>query len=63
MVSVKEKVSYKASGKNQGDEAIKPLLKCRKRINEIKTEGVSLTRDKFGGYLFTGQMVSGTEVA
>lgn len=63
VVSVKEKVSYKTSGKNQGDEAIKPLLKCRKRIDEIKTEGESLSRDKFGGNLFTGQMVSGTEVA
>jgi hypothetical protein len=63
VVSVKEKVPYKASGKNQGDEAIKPLLKCRKRIYEIKTEGESLSRDKFGGYLLTGQMVSGTEVA
>jgi len=39
VVSVREKVSYKTSGKNQGDEAIEPLLKCRKRIEEIKTEG------------------------
>ena len=28
---------------------IKPLLKCRKRIDEIKTEWWSLTRDKFRG--------------
>ena len=39
VVSVREKVSYKVSGKGQGDEAIEPLLKCRKRIDEIKTEG------------------------
>ena len=39
VVSVREKVSYKASSMNQGDEAIEPLLKCRKRIDEIKTEG------------------------
>ena len=39
VVSVREKVSYKASGTNQGDEAIEPLLKCRKRIDGIKTEG------------------------
>lgn len=39
VVSVREKVSNKASGENQGDEAIEPLLKCRKRIDEIKTEG------------------------
>lgn len=39
VVSVREKVSYKMSGKDQGDEAIEPLLKCRKRIDEIRTEG------------------------
>lgn len=37
----------------QGDEAIKPLLKCRKRIDEIKTEGESLTQDQLNGNLFT----------
>lgn len=54
VVSVREKVSQKISGKDQGDEAIKPLLKCRKRIDEIKTEEESLTRDKLSGNLFTG---------
>lgn len=54
VVSVREKVSYKISGKDQRDEAIKPLLKCRKRIDEIKTEEESLTRDKLSGNLFTG---------
>lgn len=54
VVSVREKVSYKISGEVQGDEAIKPLLKCRKRIDEIKTEEKSLLRDKFSGNLFTG---------
>lgn len=63
VVSVREKVSNKTSGMDHGDEAIEPLLKCRKRIDEIKTEGKSLTRDKFGGNLFTGQVVSGIEVA
>jgi len=53
VVSVEEKVSYKISGKGQGDEAIKPLLTCRKRIDEIETEGESLTQDKLNGYLFT----------
>ena len=53
VVSVREKVSYKTSCKDQGDEAIEPLLTCRKRIDEIKTEGESLTRDKFRGNLFT----------
>jgi hypothetical protein len=53
VVSVEEKVSYKISGEDQGDEAIKPLRKCRKRIDEIETEGKSLTQDKLNGYLFT----------
>ena len=54
VVSVREKVSYKISGKIQGDEAIEPLLKCRKRIDGIKTEEKSLLQDKFSGNLFTG---------
>jgi hypothetical protein len=54
VVSVREKVSYKASGKDQGDEEIEPLLKCRKRIDEIKTEGSSLTQDKLSRNLLTG---------
>ncbi len=32
---------------------IEPLMKCRKRIDDVKTEGESLTRDKLGRYLFT----------
>jgi hypothetical protein len=63
VVSVGEKVSCKISGKNQEDEAIEPLLRCRKRIDEIKTKGESLTWDKLRGNLFTDSMVSGTEVA
>jgi hypothetical protein len=54
VVSVREKVPYKVSGKDQGDEEIEPLMKCRKRIDEIKTEGKSLTRDKLSGNLSTG---------
>ena len=54
VVSVREKVSYKISGMIQGDEEIEPLLKCRKRIDEIETEEKSLLRDKFSGNLFTG---------
>jgi hypothetical protein len=38
VVSVRAKVSLKTSGKIQGDEEIEPLLKCRKRMDEIKTE-------------------------
>lgn len=40
-----------------------PLMKCRKRSNDVKTEGVSLTRDKFGGNLFTVQAASGIKKA
>jgi len=63
VVSVREKVSYKTSGEDQGDEAIEPLLKCRKRIDEIKTGEESLTWDKLGRRLFIGRVVSGIEVA
>ena len=30
-----------------------PLMTCRKCLDDVKTEGVGLTRDKFGRYLFT----------
>lgn len=41
-----------------------PLMKCRKhRPGDIETGGTSLSRDKPGGYLLTGQAVSGTQVA
>ena len=40
-----------------------PLIKCRKRRDVIKTGGVSLTRDKSGGNLFTVQAVAGMEAA
>ena len=40
-----------------------PLMKCRKRSGDVKTEGESLTRDKFEGNLFTAQAASGIEKA
>jgi hypothetical protein len=40
-----------------------PLIRCRKRRDVIETRGVSLTWDKPGGYLFTGQAVAGMEAA
>ena len=43
--------------------ASEPLMKCRKRSNDVKTGGKSLTRDKFGMYLFTVQTASGIKVA
>jgi len=40
-----------------------PLITCRKRRDVIKTRGESLTWDKSGRNLFTGQMVTGMEAA
>jgi hypothetical protein len=44
-------------------KTIEPLKKYRKRIGVIKTEGESLTQDKFGGNLFTVRSVTGTKAA
>jgi hypothetical protein len=44
-------------------KTIEPLKKYRKRIDIIKTEGESLTQDKFGGNLFTVRSVIGIEAA
>lgn len=43
--------------------ASEPLRKCRKRRDDIKTRGESLTWDKSIGSLPTGWMVSGIKVA
>ena len=43
--------------------ASEPLLKCRKRRDDVKIEEESLLRDKSSGYLFTGEMASGMKVA
>jgi hypothetical protein len=39
------------------------LMKCRKRMDGIKTGVESLPRDQPGGSLLTGQVVPGTKVA
>ena len=39
------------------------LIKCRKRRNVVETRGESLTWDKSGGGLFTGQTATGMEAA
>jgi hypothetical protein len=44
-------------------KTIEPLKKYRKRRDVIKTEGESLTRDKFGGNLFTVRSVTGIKAA
>ena len=40
-----------------------PLMKCRKRSDDIETGVQLLLRDEPGGYLFTALVVSGTKVA
>jgi hypothetical protein len=40
-----------------------PLMTCRKRSGDVKTEGESLTRDESGRDLFTAQSASGMEKA
>ncbi len=43
--------------------ASEPLMKCRKRSKGVKTEKVSLAREKLETNLFSAQVVSGIEVA
>jgi hypothetical protein len=43
--------------------ANEPLMICRKRSEDVKTEVGSLFRDKFGGNLFTAQVASGMKKA
>lgn len=43
--------------------ASEPLMRCRKRRNDVKTGGLSLTRDQSGRNLFTAQMASGIKAA
>jgi hypothetical protein len=40
-----------------------PQVKCRKAVDDIKTGGLLLSRDKSGGCLFIGQTVSGMYAA
>lgn len=40
-----------------------PLQKCRKRKNDVKTRGLSLTWDKHESYLLTAHVASGMKVA
>ncbi|MGB5830732.1 MAG: reverse transcriptase domain-containing protein [Thiohalocapsa sp.] len=43
--------------------ASEPLMRCRKRRDDVKTGGQSLTRDQSGRNLFTAQMASGMKAA
>ena len=43
--------------------ASEPLMRCRKRMDDVKTGGKSLLRDKVGGCLLTARSASGIKVA
>lgn len=43
--------------------ASEPLMKCRKRRDDVKTEGESLSREESGRHLTTAQAASGIEAA
>jgi hypothetical protein len=64
VVSVKEKVPLDGIRYDSMEtNASEPLMKCRKRRDDVKTGGWSLIRDKSGGNLFTVQAASGIKVA
>ena len=43
--------------------ASEPLMRCRKRRDDVETGGKSLLRDKAGGHLFTARSASGIKAA
>jgi hypothetical protein len=43
--------------------ASEPPMRCRKRRDEVKTRGESLTWDQSGGNLFIAQAASGMKAA
>lgn len=63
MVSDKEKVLSKNQVTMQETTVKEPLMKCRKRINDVKTGRRWLARDKLEMHLFTALMASGTKAA
>ncbi len=63
VVSVTEKAHEMRQVGTEKANVSEPLLKCRKRIDDIKTGVQLLSRDESGGYLFTAQVVSGIKVA
>ena len=63
MVSVAEKAHRMRQVRTEKANVSEPLLKCRKRSDDIKTGVQLLPRDEPGGYLPTALVVSGTKVA
>jgi hypothetical protein len=63
VVSVAEKAHMMRQVGTEKANVSEPLLKCRKRIDDIETGVQLLPRDEPGGYLSTALVVSGTKVA
>jgi hypothetical protein len=63
VVSVTEKAHEMRQVGTEKANVSEPLLKCRKRIDDIETGVQLLPRDESGGYLSTALVVSGIKVA
>jgi hypothetical protein len=63
VVSVTEKAHMMRQVGTEKANVSEPLLKCRKRSDDIETGVQLLPRDEPGGYLSTALVVSGTKVA
>jgi hypothetical protein len=63
VVSVTEKAQLDCVMWVAERRTIEPLVKGRKRMNDVKTGKESLSQDKSGGNLITVQTASGLEVA
>jgi hypothetical protein len=63
VVSVAEKAHRMRQVGAEKANVSEPLMKCRKRSDDIKTGVQLLPRDEPGGYLSTALVVSGTKVA
>jgi len=63
VVSGTEKAYLMRQVRTEKANVSEPLLKCRKRSDDIRTGVQLLPRDQSGGYLFTALVVSGMKVA
>ena len=63
MVSVTEKAHEMRQVRTGKANVSEPLLKCRKRSDDIETGVQLLPREEPGGYLSTALVVSGMKVA
>jgi len=63
VVSVQEKARRTRQVRVKETSASEPLMTCRNSMDGVKTGFETLTQDKPGGNLFTGQAASGMKVA